>query len=417
MTTPPAGLPTPSNSAAPVPPGHPAAIRTVRRDRLVWLREESLIWQAEGLVTSHQMDHILARYSPSRGFSLGRLLLGLGAAFFGVGLIWLVASNLENLSPGLRFGVVVALWLLFLVGAEALQARGASPVVVGAGRTLASFAIGAVIFQAAQSLQVPAYEQSLIGAWGAAALLHAYATHARGSLLVGLAGVAGWSVWQGVGWDPTFTGFVWTIGLTGAAMVALAALHRGGWANFAAPWRNVGAALALAALFVGCLPMSEGFALDLSAWNITLLVVAVAALAGALWRGDRLDTLETLVVASSVGAALLMVAWIAADDTSAIGAVDVAHASVGVLAYVGLAIALAVAGTLRDSGTLPTIATAGLVVFTTFQSFAVFGEIITGAWLFVALGVVLLGTGFLFDRTRRRLATELADGLTEGEPA
>ena len=48
-----------------------------------------------------------------------------------------------------------------------------------------------------------------------------------------------------------------------------------------------------------------------------------------------------------------------------------------------------------------------LVVFTTFQSFAVFAAIIQGAWLFVVLGLVFLGTGFLFDRARRGISANL----------
>jgi hypothetical protein len=46
-------------------------------------------------------------------------------------------------------------------------------------------------------------------------------------------------------------------------------------------------------------------------------------------------------------------------------------------------------------------------VFTTFQSFAVFAPIIEGAWLFVVLGLIFLGTGFTFDRARRHLAAAL----------
>ena len=56
----------------------------------------------------------------------------------------------------------------------------------------------------------------------------------------------------------------------------------------------------------------------------------------------------------------------------------------------------------------------GLVVFTTFQSFAVFAPIVTGAWLFVVLGTVFLGTGFLFDRARRELAQVLDDDSPGG---
>ena len=35
--------------------------------------------------------------------------------------------------------------------------------------------------------------------------------------------------------------------------------------------------------------------------------------------------------------------------------------------------------------------TALVVLFTTFQSFAVFAEIIQGAWLFLVLGLIFLG--------------------------
>ena len=72
-----------------------------------------------------------------------------------------------------------------------------------------------------------------------------------------------------------------------------------------------------------------------------------------------------------------------------------------------VAVGVAVLGTLRDSWQLTATATAALVVFTTFQSFAVFAQIIEGAWLFVVLGLVFLGTGVLFDRARRRLAAAL----------
>ena len=66
-------------------------------------------------------------------------------------------------------------------------------------------------------------------------------------------------------------------------------------------------------------------------------------------------------------------------------------------------------GALRESWRLTALATAALVVFTTVQSFAVFAQILEGAWLFVALGVVFLGTGFGFDRARRKLVEVVTD--------
>ena len=72
-----------------------------------------------------------------------------------------------------------------------------------------------------------------------------------------------------------------------------------------------------------------------------------------------------------------------------------------------LAVALVALGTVREHPALTWMAMVGLVVFTTFQSFAVFAPIVTGAWLFVVLGTVFLGTGFLFDRARRELVQAL----------
>jgi hypothetical protein len=67
-----------------------------------------------------------------------------------------------------------------------------------------------------------------------------------------------------------------------------------------------------------------------------------------------------------------------------------------------------VLGIRRSSDWLTYLALAALVVFTTFQSFAVFAQIIQGAWLFVVLGLVFLGSGYLFDRARRELAEAVA---------
>ena len=57
-------------------------------------------------------------------------------------------------------------------------------------------------------------------------------------------------------------------------------------------------------------------------------------------------------------------------------------------------------------------------MFTTVQSFAVFARIVDGAWLFLLLGVVFLGTGLLFDRARRGLvATPRAAASRSAAPA
>ena len=109
-------------TAAPAPP-LPARTRPATPAQLDWLAAELPLWRAAGLVDDRAATAILASYHPSRRFDLSRLLLTLGAAFVGVGILWLVASNLDQLPPLVRFAVVAAFWLAFLVGGELLAGR------------------------------------------------------------------------------------------------------------------------------------------------------------------------------------------------------------------------------------------------------------------------------------------------------
>jgi uncharacterized membrane protein len=389
------------------PPAVPARTRPATPQQLAWLGDELPLWRAAGLVDDRAAAAILRGYHPSRRFDLSRLLLTLGAAFVGVGVIWLVASNLDQLTPLVRFAVVAAFWLALLIGGELLAKSrdhgGAvrSPVV-GCVRILAALTFGAVIFQAAQSLQVPAYEPQLLAWWGLGALVHAYVVRGTGPLVIGLLTLTSWLVWQST-WDaPSPLAVLLVLFAGGTLAAAAAAWHEDLLPAFAAPWRAVGAVLALGSLFAAALPFvtTADFA-----WTPTLaVIVGVCGLAAAasalLARGElRLEPLVSLGIAM---AGVLLVLW---DG----GAASWGHAAAGVLAYVGAAAWYAVLGVLRDSRLLTFLATAALVLFTTVQAFAVFAPILQGAWLFLLLGLVLAGTGWVADRARRELARTLTD--------
>lgn len=381
--------------------------------QLAWLRTELEAWRQEGVVDDELARTIAERYHESRRFSVGRLLLTLGAVFVGIGLIWLVAANLDELPPLARFVAVAVIWLALLATGELLAERhertpGIRRPLVFSVRLLAAFAFGAVVFQAAQSLQVPAYEPRLVGLWAAGALLHAYLMRALGPLLVALPAGSTWYVWQAL-WDrPSGLTAVLAVVVLAVVCLAAATLHAGD--RFAPPWRETGAVLALAGLFTAALPFVT---VDDFAWNLWLVLGLVAAVSTAVLavvrtRGrERLEPLGAL----GVGAvAVLLVAWETGTGVDAVGAAGWAHAAVSVGAYVVVAVGVALLGTMHDSWRLTAAATGALVVFTTFQSFAVFAPIIEGAWLFVVLGGIFLGTGFMFDRARRELATALEGG-------
>ncbi len=408
-------------TAAPDAPAHrDPAVHAASPAQLHWLEAELRSWHAEGLVDDATAGAIRSRYVEVRKVTLARIVLTLGACFVGLGLIWLVASNLDALPPLGRFALVVAIWLGLVAAAEVLATRRdregdvASPVV-GAARLLAAGAFGAVVFQAAQSLQVPAYEPLLVGVWGLGAVLWAYAVRGVAPLVLGVVLLAGWFVWQvGSAADDAFS-LSTAIAAAGLAAVAVgvgtAVLGR---VELAPPWREVGAALVLLALFLAALPYEWGE--SGSVWVLWAgggVAVVLAALATV--RGDTVDRLEVglavLGLALTVGLGL----WrydadsMAPEDLSAGAWV---RAFLAVAAYLVVASGYAVLGGMRDTGRLTWLATAALVVFVTTQAFAVFAPILSGATLFLVVGVVLLATGILADRGRRRLVREAKEALS-----
>lgn len=377
--------------------------------RLDWLADQVRLWQADGILDAGQSEAILGRYSaaPHR-LPLVRLLLALGAVFVGVGVIWLVAANLESLSPTVRVVLVALAWLAALVGGEHLADRRASAPLVGAVRLLAALLVGALVFQAAQALQVPAYEPVLVGCWAAAALVHAYAVGAVLPLLVGASTGTIYVLWSTLAEAWSGLGFVVALGSVGLGALALAAVHGRWLPAFAPVWREVGALLALVAVVVGSFPpvVREDWEPTTGTWVLVGAALAVVLLAAV--RGERVDRAEVGGALLALLGAVALVLWEAgADGAADLGGADVTHAVLGLALCAGASIALAVDGTVRASGRLVLLATVALVVVTTLQAFTVFAPVLEGAWLFLLLGAVLAGTGLVVDRGRRRLAAAL----------
>ncbi len=407
-------------TATPTAPGHrDPAVHPATPAQLHWLEGELAHWQAEGLLAPETAQVIRGRYVASRRFTLSRIVLTLGACFVGLGLVWLVAANLDAMSPLARFALMVAIWLGFVVAAEVLAVRRtragdtASPVV-GALRLLAAAAFGAVVFQAAQSLQVPAYEPLLVGIWGLGALLWAYAVRGVAPLVLAVTLLAVWFVWAVVdAGDGAFTVS------TAIAAAALAAVSVGvghlvlGRRDLADPWREIGAALALLALFIAALPYAWGEP-DASVTLLVGLGIAIVLAGAAFVRGDRVDRLEVGLAALALALTVGLSLWRFDEnllDTADLPAGAWLRAVLSVVAYLAVASGYAALGGMRDSSRLTWLATAALVVFVTVQAFAVFAPIVSGAALFLIVGVVLLGTGILADRGRRRLVSEAKEAV------
>lgn len=403
------------------PPGSPPDARQRRGPtpatpgQLAWLGHEVAAWRADGILTDEQATLLLGRYHAVRRLELSRIALWLGAGFVGIGIIWLVAANLDQLPPLARFGAVVLLWLGSVVAAEVLDRRvrtRRSPVV-GAVRGLAGLLYGAVVMQAAQSLQVPAYDATLVGIWAAGALLYAYVVRGVAPLVVGVLLASGWLLWHTGESLQRQPSFVLALGALAMAGLALGRLHdsaadRAGWSHFGTVWRFLGAVTGLAALFVAALPWGDGDT-RYDAWLVGALVVAaLLAGAGAL-RSTGAGRLEAAGGVVILALAMVLTWWSpeTPDVGDQISAAAWLHAIVAIVFFVAAAAGVAAIGVLRDEAALTWIGVAALALFTTVQSFAVFAQVITGAWLFVALGLVFAGTGWIADRARREMVEAL----------
>lgn len=385
---------------------HTGSPRPVSPGQLAWLTREARQWTADGVISATQAASIVDGYRAVRRWSLAALGLWLGAAFVGVGALWLVAANLDRIAPLGRFVVVAVLWLAAVTGAEVLarRVRTRRSAVVGGARGLAALLYGAVIMQAAQSLQVPAWDATLIGIWALGVLLYAYAVRGLAPLALGVVLGTVWLAWSlGERADSPF-GVVLAFGALGAAGLGLARLHAG-HGGFATIWRTTGALGVLVALFVAALPWD--YDLDDAGWpGWTAVAAGVALAGGAAVRSRGLDLLEATAGAVLLVPAIGLGLWSSRADDG-IEASDWGRALMAVVVFVAAAAAVAAVGVLRDEPHLTWLAALALTVFTTVQAFAVFAEIITGAWLFVALGVVFAVTGWIADRGRREMAEAL----------
>ncbi len=383
----------------------------IASDRHRWLTGELRDWEHEGLISADTAGAIADRYVATsepegRGITPIRVVLGLGACFVGVGLIWLVAANLNQLSPLLRFVVVTAIWIGLAAAAE--LTRGLLSATL---KLVTALAAGAVVFQAAQSLQVVAYRPTLLIAWGLGALLYAYARRSRAAGFVAITVLASWYVWQVMDASTSLITFTGSVLLASIVSVALGALHPESWRAFGRLWLTVGAVMSLIGVFAAAIPYSG----DSDQWTGGLtagVILAVGLAAAAAWRSTRDEQIE---IALSFGALLLGILLSLWRPLSGWDGLEPDQLTFGMWVRTGLAILVflviaggwAVVGARRALPVLSAVATIAIVIFTTFQAFTVFAPIISGATLFLTVGAVMIATGVIAERGRRRIRKEV----------
>ena len=225
--------------------------------------------------------------------------------------------------------------------------------------------------------------------------------------------MVGWFAWALGERAGDGTAFIAGLLIAAVLATAVAVLHEqlvaGPFDRFAAPWSVVGGLLALGALFGAALPDVGRDGLDLPAVGVVGLLVALALAVAAAGRADLQARRELAAIAAMLAAGLLLAAWAPADEVGTLSGAELSHALVGTVVYLASSVWFAVVGAARDRPQLINLATAGLVLFVTVQSFGVFAPLLSGAALFLILGVILIGVGAVAERGRRRLLEEVAE--------
>ncbi|MDO5502245.1 MAG: DUF2157 domain-containing protein [Actinomycetia bacterium] len=401
-------------TSTPSPPRRTKVPTTSEQSR--WLRHELRDWEREGLIDASTAAAISERYvvdpqaadETGSRYAVTRIILGLGAAFLGIGVIWLVAANLESLPPLLRFLAVLLAWIGFAVAAELTE-----DLVQKALRLLTVLASGAVIFQAAQSLQVPAFRPYLLLAWAASTLIYAYARRSRVAALVGIVLLVAWYIFQVMQFETGVVTVSAAILLAGVAAVAISVLHPDSWEDFAALWLTAGVVLSLAGVFTAAVPES-GSIHDWSGALTAGVILALALVVAAAWQATPTQQRELALAVASLVGGLVLTLWRPFHVSSGMTPDDYTlpmwlRTGLAIVIFLLLAGAWAMHGARRRMPAITFAATFAVVIFITFQSFAVFAPIISGATLFLVVGAVMIASGVIADRARRRIESQVRE--------
>jgi uncharacterized membrane protein len=130
-------------------------------------------WQAAGVITADTAARI--RSFESQQASMERLrwpvlvALGLGGVAVCAGVLLFVAAHWDQLSPGSRFTVVLALTALFPIAGAFIASR--FPALATTLYAIGTISTGAGIFMAAQIFNLEEHYPNGILLWGVAALL------------------------------------------------------------------------------------------------------------------------------------------------------------------------------------------------------------------------------------------------------
>ncbi|REE55456.1 putative membrane protein [Paenibacillus taihuensis] len=133
-----------------------------------WLQQEGQTWTQKGIITSDQLQRILALY-PEQKRAIGIIPL-LGSILVGLGILSFVAANWQQIPQLIRLLIIGLAMIGFYTSGETFRRRGHDKLGVALiGLGLLTFGAGIVLI--GQMFHLQAYDVTSFIVWGTAGLL------------------------------------------------------------------------------------------------------------------------------------------------------------------------------------------------------------------------------------------------------
>lgn len=379
------------------------------------------VWRERGQLNEAQIQELRRTLDESQStLRSGRavvLFSTLGAVLVGLGTILFVASHWDTMGPLARSFVLVATYLLSVAAAYATQEKGL-PLLSESLWFLSTLVLGADIFLIGQlfNFTLTFWQGPFLWLVGALAMGLARGKAAYGWLAVPTGLLAlGW-FGGGSGWftDDQFEFLAGSRGLLpllpamGVALLCLAALARG-TARFA----FVRSACAAWGVAMVAIPLIAGTADDdlvkaIFYTELTSKQIAILVLCGLtiVLFAVRAHPSRQTVFAAGLLFFLFVGLTVSREGASAIGVLIATH-GVAFLVYILLVFAIAMCaiwiGLSERSTALINAGLLSAAVLIFIQYFSWTFELLDRSIAFIIGGLVLLGVGYGFERTRRHL--------------
>jgi len=383
------------------------------------------VWRKQGLLDDQQIGELRKSLDESQSsLRSGRavtIFSTLGAVLVGLGVILFVASHWETMGPLARSFMLVATYVATCAAAYLTQSKGL-PLLSESLWFLATLVLGADIFFIGQifNFTLTFWQGPFLWCVGALAMGYARQRAAYGWLAVPLAllaigwfgGGSGWFTDDQMEFLGSNRGLLPLLPTIGLALLCIARL-----AGNSHRFRFLRPASAIWGLTLIALPLIIGTGdedllqhiFDTAFTLHQIAILAVSGLAVALFAAlGRPSTLA--VIAAGVLLLVFIGLTVPGEGGSAVGVFIAGHGAAFVM-YILLAFGLAICaiwiGLAERSTALINagLVSAALIIF--IQYFSWTFELFDRSIAFIVGGLVLLGVGYAFERTRRHLLARM----------